>query len=143
MKTLKLLFPAALGLCLLSATSGAVEIRHTAHLWFCENERQAHGLCRTSHSSCAWDCQSLNFDCSVQRQSRTLGRHVVVHDDVASEGRYSTVVNVPLYGSGTISYCARNSSKYRNLLGTVVLGQPSQEDCKVYAAYRSTGGEEP
>lgn len=143
MKTIKLHFPVALGLLVMSATSGAVEISHTAHLWFCEHERQAHGLCRTSHSSCGWDCRSLDFDCSVQRQSRTLAREVLAYDPVAAEGRYSAVVNAPLYGSGSISYCASNRSKYRNVLGTVVLGQKSREDCEVYAAYRSTGGEEP
>ena len=143
MKTLHKGFPVAIVLLAMSAASGAAEIRHTAYLWFCENERQAHGLCRTTHSSCGWDCRSLDFECAVDRQSVTLKsvrRHVSALEDV---GHYSTVLDAPLYGSATITYCASNTSKYRNIMGTVLLGQSSQEQCRLYTAYRPSGGEEP
>ena len=143
MKTLNMRFALAIVLLAMSAVSGAAEIRHTAYLWFCENERQAHGLCRTSHASCGWDCRSLDFECAVDRQSVTLKsvtRHVAALEDV---GNYSTVLDVPLYGSATVTYCASNTSKYRNILGTVLLGQSSKEYCRLYTAYRPSGGEEP
>jgi len=143
MNILNLRFPVAVVLLAMSAVSGAAEIRHTAHLWFCENERQAHGLCRTSHSSCGWDCTSLDFKCAVDRRSVTLKSVAWHRSAVGDEGRYSSVLDVPLYGSGSITYCASNTSKYRNIMGTVLLGQSTVEDCLGYSAYRSTGGEEP
>ncbi len=127
----------------IAAPGSASEITHIAYTWLCEDERQAHGRCMTSHANCGTDCSSLDFACDVVRNSSVLGKQEMVIPAVGSHGVFqSQTLDVPLYGSGTVSYCTRNRSKYRNWLNTIVIGQGVGTYCRVYSSTGS-GGEEP
>lgn len=63
-------------------------------------------------------------------------------NDVGRNGKFRSVLDVVLYGTGTINYCTRNKSKYVNWLGQELLGQGTSTDCREYSRSAVSGGEE-
>ena len=140
MRTLKLL------LCLAGTTIAPVavagEISHTAYTWFCQAERRAHGICRSSHTDCGKDCVTLNKVCSIDRNGRLMREDRDTIRDVGTNGSFEGIVHVPLYGTGTIRYCTRNKSKYANWLGTEPFFQGTSTNCREYSRAVFKGEEE-
>jgi hypothetical protein len=123
-----------------SALAG--EVSHTSYTWFCVNKGQAHGMCTSRHSDCGFDCTSLNKACSVDRAGRLMVEEEETTRDVGTSGTFRTVIDVSLYGTGSIEYCTRNKSKYANWFGTEFFGQGTSTDCREYSRSVTQGGEE-
>lgn len=120
----------------------ASEISHTSYTWFCTAERQAHGMCTSRHTACGGDCISLNKVCSVDRAGRLMRKEESTVKDVGTSGTFRSVVDVALWGTGTINYCTRNKSKYANWAGTELLWQGTSTYCREYSRSTTQGGEE-
>ena len=140
MKTFRILIYVA-GI-VIASSAGAAEVSHTSYTWFCENEQQAHGRCTSQHSDCGFDCTSLNKVCSVDRKGRLMVEKKGKVRGVGDNGRFTTLIDVALWGTSTVDYCTRNKSKYVNLFGTAFFGQGTSTNCREYSRSASQGGEE-
>lgn len=126
----------------IAPAAAASEISHTSYTWFCPAERLAHGMCRSQHTDCGTDCVSLNKVCSVDRAGRLMRKEESTVKDVGTSGIFKSVVDVALYGTGTINYCTRNKSKYANWAGAKLLWQGTSTYCREYSRSATHGGEE-
>ena len=120
----------------------AAEISHTSYTWFCHADRLAHGMCTTRHTDCGKDCVSLNKVCSVDREGRLMREDRNTVNDVGTSGTFRSVVDVALYGTGSINYCTRNKSKYANWAGKELLFQGTSTYCREYSRAAARGDEE-
>ena len=115
---------------LASAPGQAVETSHTVKASLCPLFNEVHATCRTTHRKCnAIDCGSLTFDCRLEQDGRTLASEARVFAELQSDGRFRSHLNARLAQGASVWYCGINASRYRNWLGSTLIGQSTGQDC--------------